>query len=37
LREKALPAVADKYAIDISRLGSFFEDTIGLAIEWSSG
>jgi tetratricopeptide (TPR) repeat protein len=37
LREKALPAVADRYAIDISRLGSFFEDTIGLAIEWTSG
>ena len=36
LREKALPAIGDKYAIDVSRLGSFFEDTIGLAIEWSS-
>jgi hypothetical protein len=37
LRGRALPAVADRYAIDMSRLRSFFEDTIGLAIEWSSG
>jgi len=37
LREKALPAIADRYAMDVSRLGRFFEDTIGLAIEWSSG
>jgi len=34
LREEALPAIADKYAIDLTRPGRFFEDTLGLAIEW---
>jgi tetratricopeptide (TPR) repeat protein len=33
LREEALPKIADKYDIDLSRLGLFFEDTLGLAIE----
>jgi len=33
LREKALPTLARQYAIDLSRLGSFFEDTLGLAVE----
>ena len=36
LREEALPAIADKYGIDVSHLGGFFEDTLGLTIEWSS-
>ena len=37
LREEALPAVADRYTVDLSRLGRFFEDTLGLAIEWRPG
>jgi len=34
LQKEALPAIADKYGIDLSRPGRFFEDTLGLAIEW---
>jgi tetratricopeptide (TPR) repeat protein len=34
LREEALPELANQYSIDLSRLGSFFEDTLGLAVEW---
>lgn len=34
LQKEALPAIADKYAIDLPLLGGFFEDTLGLAIEW---
>ena len=33
LREEALPKIVDKYDIDLSRLGPFFEDTLGLVIE----
>jgi tetratricopeptide (TPR) repeat protein len=34
LREEALPEIAAKYAIDLSSPGRFFEDTLGLAVEW---
>ena len=33
LRQVALKVIADKYSIDMSRLGTFFEDTLGLAVE----
>lgn len=33
LRRVALKAIASKYGIDMSRLGNFFEDTLGLAVE----
>ncbi len=34
LREEALPEIAEKYAMDLSRPSRFFEDTLGLAMEW---
>jgi hypothetical protein len=30
---EAIGLLTDKYGIDMSRLGRFFEDTLGLAIE----
>lgn len=33
LQEEALPKIAATYQIDLSRLASFFEDTLGLAID----
>ena len=34
LWEETLPTIAGEYAIDLSHLGGFFEDTLGLALEW---
>jgi hypothetical protein len=31
--QEVLPEIARQYGIDLTRLGSFFEDTLGLAIE----
>jgi tetratricopeptide (TPR) repeat protein len=34
LQREALPEIAGNYSIDLTRLGRFFEDTLGLALEW---
>jgi tetratricopeptide (TPR) repeat protein len=34
MQKEMLPALADKYSINLTRLGRFFEDTLGLALEW---
>lgn len=36
LEKEALPAIAASYRIDLSRPGRFFEDTLGLALQWGT-